>query len=255
MLVNELVTSLFDGESNLLAEAMAGWLASSRRFSSFVTAHHTKIRKKVRTVQDPESVRDLMLELETAYLLLRERSLRLAYEPQHRELGRSPDFAVSFTTSFTFMVEVTRMRVAQQRTSSGARQANGGAQPPPGESVTPLPANRLAELICSKLGQLLPQRSNVLLVGMESPELPPGDLKAVMARIQQRAEVSDPAIVQRYAFRDRADFFRHYQRLSAVLLRVIPLRAGETADLWVNPQAKHALPARVKTVIVRSHTR
>jgi hypothetical protein len=254
MLVNELVTSLFDGVPSLLAEAMAEWLASSRRFSSFVTTHQTKIRKKVRSAQDPESLRDLMLELETAYLLLRERSLSLAYEPQHRELGRSPDFAVSFTTSSTFMVEVTRMRLAQQRTSSGARQANGGAQPPPGESITPLPANRLAELICSKLGQFLPQRSNVLVVGMESPELSQSDLQAVMLRIQQRAEVSDPTILQRYAFRDRADFFRHYQRLSAILLRAIPLRVGTAAGLWVNPQAKHALPARVKTAIVRSHT-
>src|SRR5262249_17221701 len=99
MLIDELLTFLFDGQSHSLAAPVEAWLAVARRFTAFVATYHKKTRKKLRTAQGPEIVRDLQLELETAYLLLRERSLSLVYEPQHREHGRSPDFEVSFTTS------------------------------------------------------------------------------------------------------------------------------------------------------------
>jgi hypothetical protein len=233
---------------------MAAWLASSRRFAAFVNTHHTKIRKKLRTAQEPESLRDLQLELETAYLLLRERSLNLAYEPQHPKLGRGPDFAVTFTTSLTFMVEVTRMRAAGPRASAGAQEHAGGTQ---SQNITPtdlLLGDRFSDMLCSKLGQLLAQRSNLLLVGVEDPRLMHEDLHAAMLRIQQRAESNDPAVVQRHGFQDRADFFRHYQRLSALLVRRIPLQAGEPVVLWENPQTKIPLPAKVRTALSRSHT-
>ena len=122
MLIDELLTYLFDGQPHLLTANMATWLAASRRFTAFVNTHHTKIRKKIRISQGTENIRDLQLELETAYLLLRERSLNLAYEPQHPELGRSPDFAVTFTTSLTFKVEVTRLRSTGSRISSSTEE-------------------------------------------------------------------------------------------------------------------------------------
>jgi hypothetical protein len=75
-----------------------------------------------------------------------------------------------------------------------------------------------------------------------------------MLRIQQRAESNDPAVIHKHEFRDRADFFQHYQRLSALLVRGIPLQAGESVVLWVNPQAKYPLPAKVRTAISRCHT-
>lgn len=236
MLIDELLTYLFDGQPHPLAAPMAAWLDSSRRFTDFVNAHHTKIRKKLRTVREPESLRDLQLELETAYLLLRERSLSVRYEPGHPELGRSPDYEVSFTTSFAFMVEVTRLRAAGLKTSPAAS------------------LDRFSDMLCSKLGQLLPQRGNLLLVGLEEARLSQEDLRARMLRLQQRAEGNDPAVVQRHGFRDRADFFQHYQRLSALLLRGIPLQAGENVILWDHPQAKYPLPARVRTALLRSHT-
>jgi hypothetical protein len=228
MLVDELISYLFDGKPHPLAGSMETWLTSSRPFTIFVNTHHTKIRKKFRAVQELESLRDLQLELETAYLLLRERSLSLIYEPQHSSLGRGPDFAVSFTTSLTFMVEVTRLRA-------------GGL-------------DRFSDMLCSKLGQLLPQSSNLLLVGMETSVLTHEALHALMLRLKQRAEGNDPAVLGRHGFRDRADFFRHYQRLSAILLRGIPLQAGDPVVLWGNPQAKYPLPTKVRTVISRSHT-
>lgn len=248
MLIDELLTYLFDGQSHLLAAPMATWLASSRRFTAFVNTHHTKIRKKLRVAQEPESLRDLQLELETAYLLLRERSLSLAYEPQHPQYGRSPDFAVTFTTSQVFMVEVTRLRTIGPRTPPGTQLPNTTL-------TVPVPGDRFSDMVCSKLGQLLAQRSNLLVVGAEAPLLTHGELHATMLRVQQRAEANDSTLVQRYGFRDRADFFQHYQRLSAILVRGgTPLQAGEPVVLWENPQAKYPLPAKVRTALSRSHT-
>jgi len=144
MLTDELLTYLFNGQAHLLAGPMATWLASSRRFTAFVTTFRDKIRKKLRTTQDHETLYDLRLELETAYLLLQERTLNLSYEPEQSKQVRSPDFAVTFTTSLTFMVEVTRLRAAPSSDNA---------------LTLPLEGERLADAICSKLGQFLPKRS------------------------------------------------------------------------------------------------
>jgi hypothetical protein len=212
-----------------------------------------KIRKKLRITPDQESLLDLRLELETAYLLLQERSLSLVYEPQQARQSRCPDFAVTYTTSLTFMVEVTRLRADPQRTLTEV-QAETPAAPTPDSLLSgPLSDERLADTICSKLGQLLPQRSNVLLIGVEALSLTPDDLRAAMIRLQQRAEGNDATLWQRYRIRDRADFFRHYQRLSEILMRGPDLPAAEPTIVWVNPQAKHPLPAKVRTALYRSH--
>jgi len=239
MLIDELHTFLFDGQPHFLAPLMESWLTSSRRFTSFVTIFRDKIRKKLRTTQDQETLYDLRLELETAYLLLQERTLSLLYEPEQSKQVRSPDFAVTFTTSLSFMVEVTRLRAA-----------------PSSEDLLTLSleGERLADAICSKLGQFLPKLSNILIVGMDVPRLTQNDLQAVMLRIQQRAERNEAAFWQRYGFRDRADFFRHYQRISEVLVRGLKLQAGEPVVAWINPQARHPLPGKVRTALHRSHT-
>jgi hypothetical protein len=231
--MDELLDYLFDGKPHLLAEEMERWLASSRRFTAFTTTFRNKIRKKIRVTQDQETLYDLRLELETAYLLLQERNLNLVYEPEQSGPGRSPDFAVTFTTSLTFMVEVTRLRATINR-----YQAED---------------ERLADAICSKLGQLFSQRSNVLIVGVDALQHTPSDLQSIMLRIQQRAERDDSAFWQRYGFRERPDFFRHYQRLSEVLVRGSYLQKDAPATAWINPQAKHPLPSKVRTALHHSH--
>ena len=149
MMVEELLTYLFDSRPNVLAEEMGNWLDSSRRFSVFASTFRDKIRKKLRVTQDEESLYDLRLELETAFLLFQERGLSLVYEPELAEGGRSPDFAVTFTTSLTFMVEVTRLR----------------------GTVSQADEERIADALCTKLGQLLPQRGNVIIVGLDALRL------------------------------------------------------------------------------------
>ena len=231
--IDELLTYLFDGQLHPLTAPMATWLAASRRFTTFANTFRDKIRKKLRTMPGHERLLDLQLELETAYLLLREQSLSVVYEPP---LGgvRAPDFAVSFTTSLTFMLEVTRLRTL--------------------ERVAPRPdtGERIADAMYSKLGQLLPQRSNVLLVGIDGPSPTQSDLQAALVRVQQRAERGDSTLLRQH--RDRADFFRQYQRLSEILVRGSQLsQADELVVAWVNPQAKYPLPARVRTALYRSH--
>jgi len=241
MLIDELQTYLFDEQPHILTDSMRMWLMSSRRFAAFVTTFRDKIRKKLRVTQDQETLYDLRLELETAYLLLRERALSLEYEPEQSKQVRSPDFAVTYTTSLTFMVEVTRLRAVQK----DATLSSDNGILPEGE--------RLADAICSKMGQLLSQRSNVLVVGMDAPSLTQRDLQTLMLRVQQRAEAQGPALWQRYGFQDRADFFHHHQRLSEVLVRVSKMQADEPLVFWVNPQAKHPLPGKVRTALYRSH--
>ena len=249
MLTSELLAYVFDGQPHLLVEPMETWLVSSRQFTVFVTTFRDKIRKKLRVTQDEESLLDLRLELETAYLLLQERTLSLDYEPQQAEKVRSPDFAVTFTTSLTFMLEVTRIRAdlkslpaeAQEQTSTEA-----------GSSIQVHSGERLVDTICIKLGQLLPQRSNVLLIGVDALHLTDNDLRALMLRTQQRAERNEDMFL-RYRFRDRSDFFRHYQRLSEVLVRGLELPAAEPIVTWANPQAKHPLPGKVRTALYHSH--
>jgi len=262
---DELLAYLFDGRAHLLATQMGTWLAGSRRFTDFVTDFRTKIRKKLHARQEMESLLDLQLELETAYLLLRERSLSLVYEPQLGGKSRGPDFAVNLTTSLPFMVEVTRLRRGNSLPDEEIAHLPWRAVP--GSLAGTLRdyaqgrllarndmgwAGRLTDMVCSKLGQLLPRHRNILLVGVEAPGPTQDGLSAAMLHLQQRAERDEATVVQRYGLRDRADFFQHYQRLSEVLVRGIPLDAGEAVIGWVNPQAKYPLPSRVRTALYRS---
>jgi hypothetical protein len=249
MYTDELLNYIFDGKPHLLTEPVSTWLETSRRFTAFVSTFRDKIRKKLRITMDQESLLDLRLELETAYLLLREKSLSLVYEPLLSERLRGPDFAVTYTTSLTFMVEVTRLRAEQKSISVEPEKQIQKSQ-----SLNVLPTiERLADVVYSKLGQLQPQQSNVLLIGVEAQHLTTSDLRATMLRIQHRAEGNDPTFLQRYRLRDRADFFNHYQRLSEILVRSQLLQASEPPISWINSQAKHQLPGKVRTALHHSH--
>lgn len=248
MLIDELHNYLFDGQPHPLALTMETWLTSSRRFAAFVSDFHNKIRKKVRTTQDQETLADLRFELETAYLLLQERPLSLVYEPPHCGQPRCPDFAVTFTTSLTFMVEVTRIRTIQTRISAQAETE------PLAVGMEEQLADTIADTLCDKLGQLLPRHSNVFIVGTDDPIPASSELNAAMLRVQQRVERNDSTFWSRHRFRDRADFFHHYYRLSEALVRRSQSGPGDAALEWVNPQAKHRLPSKVRTALLRSHS-
>jgi hypothetical protein len=74
----------------------------------------------------------------------------------------------------------------------------------------------------------------------------------VMNQLKQRAEQKEAQLFQRHGFRDTSDFFKHYQRLSAVLLRSAGTQeTGKCPILWLNNQTKHSLPAEIGTVLRR----
>ena len=223
MNANDLHAYLFAGHPHPLEPPLQTWLAS-RRFATFVDEAKSKIRKKLRAAGKPESILDVRLELETAYLLLNERPFSVVYEPPAAGGARAPDFAVNYTSHSTFMLEVTRLR--------------GDAK-----------LERLEHAVCSKLGQLAPERGNVLLIGVSS-SLTDAELRTAMADLQRRAEQHDPEVLKRSRLRDWSDFFRHYARLSEVLVRN-PHEAG-ALSIWTNPQAKHLLSNKVRTALYRS---
>lgn len=249
MQTDDLLHYLFDGQPNLLTQPMGTWLASSRRFAAFAATFRDKIRKKIRTTEDANSLLDLQVELETAYWLLQERTLSLEYEPEQFKRTRSPDFAVTYTTSLTFMVEVKRLQADLKNIADEPRdQALSGTVP----ALSPVSA-RLAEAVASKLSQLSPQRSNTLLIAVEAAPFTPSDIRSAMLHLQQRAERNDAGFLQGYGFRDRSDFFRHYRRLSEVLVRGVHVTDAQSLVTWINPQATQPLPSKVRTVLYRSH--
>lgn len=74
------------------------------------------------------------------------------------------------------MAEVTRMRPQTTVAKTGITE-------------------RLTNVVANKLSQLSPQRSNLLIVRVESHALTANNAHAAMLRLQQRAEQSDPAMV------------------------------------------------------------
>ena len=247
--IDGLLHTIFGGEAHILAAPLADWMIASPRFVAFVETYRDKIRKKIRGMRDAEGLRDLQLELETAYLLLQARPLTVAYEPYGTGKARGPDFAVTYTTSLTFNVEVTRMRI-----SSRERSKEWLGDPTDGATDASLEAQheaaRLADIVCGKLGQMVAGMINVLVVVAESNAALELDVGGAMLRLRQRAERKDPSLFARNGFQDASDFFTHYERLSGVLVRGASERAPRMRPiLWENNRASHSIPARIRTIL------
>jgi hypothetical protein len=207
---------------------VAAWLAISPRFAKFIEEYKNKIRKKIRVLNGEDMALDLLVELETAYLLLADRRFELSYEPYAGEKRRGPDFAVTWRTNLIFNLEVTRMR-------NGSGEVDG----------------RLADVVCEKLGQMLPAMINLLaVVGSDQVSAPV--LAAAMQRLKLSAEKRDPTLYARQGYQTPADFFKGYERLSGILWR-----HGEDSPVvfWNNPQARHPLSKKVRNLLVGLSTR
>lgn len=223
----QLLGYLFDDKPHGLAAQMGEWIGSSRRFKAFATTYRDKIRKKIRVTQTDTGVKDLAAELETAFWLLEDRRLAVVYEPYGHERRRGPDFAVTFK-SITFNVEVTRI---------GRRDGEAAAWDAEQVGI------RLMDTVCDKLGQMRPGMINVLVVVADEAFAAVLDVDGVMTRLKARAERKEAGLFGRYGFVNTADFFKHYLRLSGVLVRPI---GGGRSVLWVNQQAKHAMPGGLR---------
>jgi hypothetical protein len=221
--INDLLTFIFENESHFLSSAFEEWLKTSKPFRLFAETYHSKIRKKLRGSKTEAGLKDLYLELETAYLLLQEKSFAVEYEKYAAERKRAPDFSVVFRTHLHFNVEVTRMRSAEPGMISA----------------------KIMDAICEKLGQLPPSIINMLMLASETA-VTEHDLAGAITRLRELAEHKDEAFFSRRGFQNVNDFHKQFRRLSAIIFRSPP-----NHTLWVNPLAKHPMPKEMRTALER----
>jgi hypothetical protein len=242
--VEQLLAEILADPKHPLAGRLTEWISTSKRFRSFAENYRTKIRSKIRQMRDTEGLLDVAFELETAYWLLQENRFTLTYEQPGTRPIRSPDFLVTFTTQSSFGLEVTRMR-AVSRASSSTTLAADDANPSPERDQ-----GRLLNIINSKLGQTVTGIPNLLLIGVEAALVDSLDVDAIMIQMKRRADAKDSLLFSRSGLRDAADYFRHYQRLSGVLLRSTQSQAGSNhSSLWLNKEARHPLPTNLQTIL------
>jgi hypothetical protein len=246
---------LFDDKPHVLAGPMSDWIGAAPRFKAFATTYRDKIRKKIRITQNDTAIKDLEVELETAYWLLQEKRFTVAYEPYNSQKIRGADFAVTFK-SMIFNVEVTRIGSREEKRPLSESQEAAGVQPDVQPAPQPDPqqiGGRLEDTVCDKFGQMHPGMVNVLVVVADSDFVHVLDLDQAMARLRERAEQKEAGLFGRYGFVKTADFFKYYLRLSGVLVRTAGEQEGTTRSmLWMNNQAKQPLPGPLRTILQRT---
>ena len=252
--VSELMIHIFGDQPHALAAQLADWMASAPRFKAFVATYRDKIRKKIRGTRDAEGLRDLLLELETAYILLQERRLSVEYEKYGVGKARGPDFAVTYKTSIVFNVEVTRMRSSDSNGEGGELERGHSPLklPPPQniEKIQQYEISKLIDTVCGKLGQMLASMINVLVVIPDDGRLDNTDVMVAMARLQERAGRKESEFFARKGFSGVQDFYKYYHRLSGVLVRgSLDHGADKRPILWVNAQARHPIPADLRVIL------
>ena len=217
--VERLAHYLFDGpQTDSGSEEITEWLADSARFRAFAETHRDKIRKKLRTASDAEGRRDVRAELRAAHLLLADRRIELAFEA-YGSGKAGPDFTVRFRGERSFNMEVTRLRRA------------------PGEAT-------LGGPLLPKLRQLPPSVPNVLLIAIEGDRADALDLPAATRALKARADSKEDAFFLTRGFDGARGFHQRYRRLGAVLTWCEGAQPGARGSLWLNAEARIAVPQR-----------
>jgi hypothetical protein len=187
--------------------------------------HRDKIRKKLRVAVDAESRRDVRVELRTAYLLLAERRIAMAFEAYGSgKVG--PDFTVTFRGERGFNLEVTRMR----RTPDVAG---------------------FTGLLLAKLRQLPPSAPNALLVAIDGDSADVLDVAAATRALRARADGKDEAFFAGRGFEGTRGFYERYLRLGAVFVSCEGAAGDARAAMWINRSARIALPGRAALACMR----
>ena len=222
---DELRAYIFENDHPRLAGELRGWMAASPRFTAFVELYRDKIRKKIRAAREPESVLDIRGELDTAYALLYDKRMAVAYEPYASAKGRGPDFAVTYRTNLIFNLEVARMRVEQAELDQGVDRARK--------------EERMLRILLGKLSQMLPARPNLLLIHTLEEAARTIDLERLMHGVKTRAEGKDPEFYAAIRYASPAQFYKDFLRLTGVLLW-----AG-SVQLWINKQARPSMDEKI----------
>lgn len=213
-----LVAAAFGGAAHPLASWYAGLLEAAPPLQQFTAEYARKIHKKVRLATTSESQRDLRCELAVAAALADRRS-PLVYEPLAAAGRRGPDFLLSYKAHTDVYFEVSRLRPA--RTSARTLE------------------DRLAAVLCGKLGQLTTGAANVLVLVSDDGALDADIVAATIQSLRRRAEAKDDAY---FAFRGLEGARALHQTLPRLsgLLAVAPGAADDV--LFLYPQARHAIP-------------
>jgi len=218
----DLLAYVFDGQAHLLSPDLLSWMDSSPRFTLFVETYRDKIRKKLRGLRDDESALDLHRELETAFRLLADRRLGVAYEPYASEKRRGPDFAVTYRAHTVFNVEVARIR-------RGIEPAHAG--------------ERILRILLDKLEQMQPGMPNLLVIQTPPEAAGANDLDRLMQELKIKVEGKDPAFYALSCYAGPPAFYRDFLRLGGILLWAPDLQA------WLNKQARPALDEKIMRLV------
>ncbi|MFL5722598.1 MAG: hypothetical protein ACJ78H_04330 [Chloroflexota bacterium] len=198
---------------------LIGWLAGSARFRTFAETYRDKIHKKLRNATDSDTARDVRAELQVARLLLADRRFEVSFEAYGSgKVG--PDLTVSFRSTRTFDVEVTRLRRVPDAVGTG-------------------------NAVMAKLRQLTPSTPNVLLLSIDADTAAGVDVRAATRALRARADAKDEAFFTARGFDGTRGFYDRYLRLSAVLVWCERATGEARASLWGNRSARIALPDQV----------
>ena len=199
-----------------MAQELLGWLAGSPRFRDFAEAHRDKIRKKLRTARDVEALRDVRAELRTAWLLLADRRIELAFEA-YGSGKTGPDFTVTFRGSRSFNLEVTRPHRM-------------------------LDATGLASSLLAKLRQLPPSASNAILIAIPGGTADALDIDAAARALRSRADAKDEAFFTTRGMAGTRGFYERFLRLGAVFVSAEDASGDARATVWFNRSSRIAVP-------------
>jgi len=195
-----------------LARELRAWLGGSARFRTFAEAHRDKIRKKLRTAGDDESLLDVRTELGAAHLLLADRRIELAYEA-YGSGNAGPDFTLTFRGTRACNVEVTRSRRV----------------PDP---------DALGWVILAKLRQLPPSVPNLLLIAAAGEHADALDIAAAVRIVRSRADAKDEPFFAHRGFDGTRGFFDRFLRLGGVVTWCEAGSGDARAALWTNGSAR-----------------
>jgi len=216
--IEHLIDHLFAGAyAEPMADELAAWLASSKRFRAFADAHRDKIRKKLRGATDAGARLDVRTELRVAYLLLADRHVELAFEAYGSTTG-GPDFTVTYRGERSLNLEVTRQRHATETGYGGP--------------------------LVAKLRQLPPSAPNAVLIAIEGDRADAFDVAAAVHALRARADARDDDFFTRRGLRGTRGFHERFLRLGSVLVFCDGATGDARARAWANRSARISVPER-----------
>jgi hypothetical protein len=232
MTIQELLTYIFQGQTNFISIQFEKWVKSSRRFRAFAETYRDKIRKKLRTVENDDALKSLYVELEIAYRLLGDQRIEIEYEKYGLGKQRAPDFTIQYRVNIVFNLEITRLRFGE---SSATKDQH-------------FLARKLTDALLDKVGQMLPNLINVLLIDSDYPTSMDTIAKG-MASLRHQAEMKQNDFFVGRGYQDALTFLKQFQQLSALCYRTDHPSAASPLLFWRNSLARHPVPKPIITLL------